>query len=156
MDRNRSLLPLAIVLLGVAMPLRAQTRGDAAAEVEVARLVARYDSAWNGRDTATVGRLLAPRYQYFTSRGGMSSRAETMTTLADPEYVLRRARRSELTVTPSVEVAIVASRWEGDGTYKGERFVDDQRCGQTWVRSGATWQLLSEHCVQIDPRRAAD
>ena len=156
MDRTPSLLPLAVALLGFAMPLRAQTRGDIAAEVEVARLVARYDSAWNGRDTVTVGRLLSPRYQYFTSRGGMSSRAETMATLADPAYILRHARRSELTVTPSGQVAIVASRWQGDGTYKGEGFTDDQRCGQTWVRSGPTWQLLSEHCVQIAPRPPAD
>ena len=138
------------LLLALAGPLQAQS--DAGAEAEVARLVARYDSAWNGRDTLTVSRLLAPRYQYFTSRGAMSPRAETMATLADPGYVLRQARRSELTVTASGPVAIVSSRWQGDGTYKGEAFTDDQRCGQTWVRAGRAWQLLGEHCVQIAPR----
>ncbi len=71
--------------------------------------------------------------------------------LADPGYVLERAHRSELVVTPSGTVAVVSSRWEGQGSYRGERFVDDQRCGQTWVRNGGDWQLLNEHCVQIAP-----
>ncbi|HEY8256661.1 MAG TPA: hypothetical protein VIG08_03320 [Gemmatimonadales bacterium] len=46
----------------------------------------------------------------------------------------------------------MSSRWKGAGTYKGEAFTDDQRCGQVWMRAGSTWQVLSEHCVQIAPR----
>ena len=142
---------VALASLVVARTAKAQT-GSRAAEAEVAALVATYDSAWNSRDTVAVSRLLAPSYQYFTSRGGMSSRAETMSNLADTAYVLRYARRSELTVTPSAGVAIVSSRWQGGGTWRGEAFTDDQRCGQTWVHAGRAWQLLSEHCVQIAPR----
>jgi hypothetical protein len=47
-------------------------------------------------------------------------------------------------------VAVVSSRWKGRGI-SGERFTDDQRCGQIWVRISHTWQVLSEHCVQIAP-----
>jgi hypothetical protein len=111
--------------------------------------VARYDSAWNRRDTSAVGLLLAPRYQYFSSRGGVSSRLETMSFLGDSSYRLELARRSEVTVTWSDPVAVVSSRWQGNGTYRGKAFNDDQRCGQIWLRTGGTWQLLNEHCVQI-------
>ena len=69
--------------------------------------------------------------------------------LSDPGYRLERAQRSEVAVTMSGDIAVVSSRWRGQGTYQGERFVDDQRCGQTWVRTGDSWQLLNEHCVQI-------
>jgi hypothetical protein len=49
----------------------------------------------------------------------------------------------------SGSVAVVGSRWQGQGTYRSEAFNDDQRCGQTWLRTPDVWQLLSEHCVQI-------
>ena len=57
--------------------------------------VARYDSAWNRKDSAAVSRLLAPDYQYFTSRGGISKRSESLTFLSSKDYVLdaRSARR---------------------------------------------------------------
>ena len=131
------------------VPLHAQVQGEPQVAAQVATLVAQYDSAWNRRDTTTVNRLLAPRYQYFTSRGGVSSRAETMGFLSAPDYVLERAERSELSVSLSGPVAVVSSRWQGEGSYRGETFKDDQRCGQTWVRTDRAWQLLSEHCVQI-------
>jgi hypothetical protein len=118
---------------------------------EVGAFVALYDSAWNQRDTSTVSRLLAPQYQYFTSRGGVSSRAETLAMLSSPDYRLEYARRSEIAVSFSDPVAVVSSRWVGRGTYRGQPFKDDQRCGQTWLLTSRTWQLLSEHCVQITP-----
>jgi ketosteroid isomerase-like protein len=129
-----------------ALPASGRAQADGPT---IAGLVARYDSAWNRRDSTTVNRLLAPNYQYFSSRGSVSSRAETMKFLSDPGYRLERAQRSEIAVTMSGDIAVVSSRWQGQGTYQGERFVDDQRCGQTWVRTGASWQLLNEHCAQI-------
>lgn len=145
---------LIVLALLAALPLEVEAQADARTSAHLERLVARYDSAWGRRDTLIVSRLLASRYQYFTSRGGVSSRAETMRFLIAPEYRLERARRSELTVTLSGPVAVVSSRWQGQGSYRGKPFVDDQRCGQTWALTGQRWQLLSEHCVQIIPEAA--
>lgn len=114
-------------------------------------VVARYDSAWNRRDTVTVGHFLAPEYQYFTSKGGVSSRAETLAMLSDREYRLEHAERSEIAFKETDPVVVVSSRWQGSGTYRSQRFKDDQRCGQTWLLKEWRWQLLSEHCVQIAP-----
>jgi ketosteroid isomerase-like protein len=141
-------------LIAIAHPSLASAQ-DGARTADVTALVARYDSAWNRRDTTAVSRLLAAGYQYFSSRGDVSSRAETMRFLADPHYLLKEARRSELTVTLSGSVAVVSSRWQGRGSYRGERFVDDQRCGQVWQQSAGRWRMLSEHCVQIAPPAAA-
>ena len=69
-----------------------------------------------------------------------------------PDYRLEHAKRSDIAVSLSGPVAVVSSRWVGRGTYRGQPFNDDQRCGQTWLQaSRRTWQLLSEHCVQITP-----
>jgi hypothetical protein len=122
---------------------------------KVGNAIATYDSAWKQRDTSTVSSLLAPEYRYFTSRGGVSSRAETLAMLSSSDYRLEQAKRSELQVWFSDQVAIVSSRWTGRGTYRGQRFNDDQRCGQTWLlTSDDVWQLLSEHCVQITPAQS--
>jgi Domain of unknown function (DUF4440) len=152
MRRHLVILTAAGMLAGaLALPRGARARIQPTYAPKVEAYVARYDSAWNQRDTSAVSRLLAPRYQYFTSRGGVSSRAETMAMLSDPGYRLAHAHRSEIVVSPSGPVAVVSSRWQGQGTYQGEPFKDDQRCGQTWLLTDRTWQLLSEHCVQITP-----
>jgi hypothetical protein len=148
MSASGPLFGLALTLAAI-VPLHAQD--ESRITVQVGALVARYDSAWNRRDTAVVGRLLAPRYQYFTSRGGVTSLAETIGFLSSPDYALRQAKRSEVSVSLSGPVAVVSSRWQGQGTYRGEAFTDDQRCGQTWLRTPGAWLLLSEHCVQIAP-----
>ena len=143
------------VLTMIVTPRHASAQSDSRAPGPLIGLMAQYDSAWNRRDTVAVGRLLAPRYQYFTSRGDVRSRAEIMTFLADPDYVLEAAKRSELAVTSSGPVAVVSSRWQGHGTYRGERFTDDQLCGLVWQRTMRGWRLLSEHCVQIVPQAPA-
>jgi hypothetical protein len=148
---TRRPVPFALLASVVIAPPGAVAQADVHAAAEVKALVASYDSSWNGRDTVRVGRLLAPGYQYFTSRGGLTSRTETMSFLSSPEYVLDQAKRSEVALTLNGPVAVVSSRWRGQGAFRGERFTDDQRCGQVWLRTGRTWQLLSEHCVQIEP-----
>jgi hypothetical protein len=142
-------LGLAVLTVIVGVPRSAPAQSESAETTELAALVAGYDSAWNRRDTVAVSRRLAPRYQYFTSRGEVSSRSETMTFLAAPDYVLEDAKRSELAITLSGPVAVVSSRWQGRGIYRGEPFIDNQRCGQVWQQTARGWQLLSEHCVQI-------
>jgi ketosteroid isomerase-like protein len=139
-------------LFVLARPATAQRAGSGVDSV--AALVTAYDRAWNSRDTATVRHILAPDYQYFTSRGGVESGEAAVEILASPEYQLQQASRSEVAVRLTGPVAVVSSRWKGRGTYRRERFTDDQRCGQIWVRTSHTWQLLSEHCVQI--ARAAE
>jgi hypothetical protein len=144
-------LGLAALLLAVAaLPVAGQQppRVSPAAD-SVTALIARYDQAWNGRDTATVDRLLAPDYQYFTSTGGVSSRGETLGFLSSPDYQLAHAARSEIQVRVSGLVAVASSRWRGHGRYRGKAFTDDQRCGQVWVRTDVAWLLLTEHCTQI-------
>jgi hypothetical protein len=117
--------------------------------------VAAYDSAWLSKDTALVGRLLGTDYIYFTSQGGLSSRAETIAFLTDTSYMLTGLRRSDVQVTVAGSAARVSSRWEGEGRYRGEPVRDDQTCGQIWVWRGARWQLFSEHCVNRSAAPAA-
>lgn len=126
-------------------------RGAAADSAAVAEAVRAYDAAWAARDTAAVGRWLAPEYRYFTSTGGVWSRAQLIELLASPSYEVESARRSELEPRLVGATAIVASRWQGHGTYSGGTFDDDQRCSLVLARRGQGWRLVAEHCTQIRP-----
>ncbi|MGH7579307.1 MAG: nuclear transport factor 2 family protein [Gemmatimonadales bacterium] len=150
MSRVRLVLTMVMGLLPLA-PWPAAGQSRAAAD-EIAGLVARYDSSWTRRDTTAIARFLAPEYQYFTSRGGVWRREAVLRLVSNPSYLLEYARRSEVTVTRRASTAVVSSRWEGGGSYEGERFTDDQRCGLVWIETPGGWRLLSEHCTQIVPR----
>src|SRR4051812_977464 len=58
----------------------------------IVAFIAQYDSAWKQRDTSAVSQVLAPRYQYFSSRGRVSYRPEVMAMLSSPEYRLEHAK----------------------------------------------------------------
>jgi len=57
------------------------------------------------------------------------------------------ARRSDMEITVVGATARVTSRWEGAGRFQGKPVLDDQTCGQTWVRHEGRWQLFTEHCA---------
>lgn len=115
----------------------------------VLQTLKKYDDAWNKKDAATVGEILAPDYVYFTSTGGLSNRTETLDFLVSPKYVLTLVERTEIKAFRSGETVIVSSRWKGKGFWAEGEINDDQRCGQVFVKDGKTWKMLSEHCVQI-------
>ncbi len=115
----------------------------------VLQLLKKYDDAWNKKDSATVGDILASDYIYFTSTGGTSSRQQTLDFLISPKYVLTFVERSEIKAFRNSNTVVVSSRWKGKGTYDKGEINDDQRCGQVFVKEGKKWKLLSEHCTQI-------
>jgi hypothetical protein len=90
---------LSIGLLGLVLAPRSAQGQDHGRAAEIVTLVARYDSSWNRQDTVALSRLLAPEYQYFTSRGRVWSRAELLRLVGSPSYVLQQARRSEVAVS---------------------------------------------------------
>jgi len=116
---------------------------------DISRIVERYDNAWNHKDTATIERILAPDYVYFSSKGQVTSRQSLIEELLSPNYKLASAERTELKVYLTLDTAVVSSRWKGYGTYDGQEFHDDQRCSIVLARGKQGWLVLSEHCTQI-------
>jgi ketosteroid isomerase-like protein len=108
-----------------------------------------YDNAWNTKKNKVVDSLYASQYRYFTSVGGISSRARNLEILAADYYKLIAANRTEIDIAIDGNVAIVSSRWQGNGIWKGEPFNDNQRCGLVIQKKGRELKLLSEHCVDI-------
>ena len=120
-------------------------------EEEIGRFVEKYDNAWNHKDMATVQRMLAAEYVYFSSKGQVRSRESLLQEFGSVKYKLESAERSELKVYRTMDTAVVSSRWKGHGTFDGREFHDDQRCSIVLARGKEGWLVLSEHCTQIVP-----
>ncbi len=119
---------------------------------EVLQTLKKYDDAWNKKDLATVGKILAAEYIYFTSIGGLSTRRQTLDFLNSPSYKLTFVERSEIKSYRTGDTVVISSRWKGRGSWEKGEINDDQRCGQVFVKNGKRWILASEHCVQIVSR----
>lgn len=141
-----SLLVALVLRLAAPSALAQAAPADSAA---VLRAVAAFDAACAAKDTMAAGRWLTPTYRYFTSTGGVWSRTQLLELLAAPAYRVERAQRSELEPRIMGTTAVVSSRWQGQGTYPGGRFDDDQRCSLVLVKVGVAWRLAAEHCTQI-------
>jgi len=116
---------------------------------DVLQTLKQYDDAWNRKDSATVDKLLAAEYVYFSSAGSTSSRQSTLALLTSPKYHLTSAERTEIKTFRAGETVVVSSRWRGKGTWNEQEINDDQRCSLVFARQGQNWKLLSEHCTQI-------
>jgi ketosteroid isomerase-like protein len=120
-------------------------------EKEAQKLVARYDEAWMRKDLAAIGKLLAPEYVYFSSKGGVSDLAATRTMLSSEGYRLERGRRDDMKAYRHGSTVVVSTHWTGAGVFDGKPFTDDQRCSVVVAFAGGTGRILSEHCTNLPP-----
>jgi ketosteroid isomerase-like protein len=144
-----ALLVAALGILGSAAP---GTNAPSSTNDRLVDFVRNYDKAWNRKDVPSVEHSLAADYVYFTSKGDVWSRQRTLDLLRSPKYILTSAERSEIEVHLTGKTAIVSSRWQGQGSFDGEEFRDDQRCSIVLARAGQSWKVLAEHCTQIATR----
>lgn len=120
---------------------------------EVINVVRRFDEAWNNKNLKAVDSLLAPSYIYFTQSGGIFDRGNLVQTAGSPDYALDSFERMEFYVELYENTAVVSTRWQGKGMYKGVYFNEDQRCSLTIIKSNDQVKILSEHCTPIRPNR---
>src|SRR5205807_3285397 len=90
-------------------------------EAAVIRAVHGYDAAWARRDTAMLGKLLAPTYRY--EAGATSGdRTQTLAFLALPAYAPSTATRDSIVVTMHGSAAMVTSVLHTRGQTRGRDF----------------------------------
>jgi hypothetical protein len=100
---------------------------------------------------AFIGRVLAPNYVYFSSKGAVRSRQSILDQVFSEKYRLVQAERGEVNVYLTAKTAVVGSRWKKHGEYAGKEFHDDQRCSTVLAHKNAEWLVLAEQCTQVAP-----
>ncbi len=140
-----------LAAIACARPAAAPPPAGGMLEKEALKLIARADDAWMRKDAAAVGKLLAPEYVYFTSKGGVWDLASVRTLLASPDYRLDRSRRDDVKAYRHDSTVVVSTHWTGAGVFDGKPFTDDQRCSVVVAFAGGSGRILSEHCTNIPP-----
>jgi ketosteroid isomerase-like protein len=135
--------------LACAPPAEAPPPAGGILEKEATKLVARYDEAWMRKDLAAIGKLLAPEYVYFSSKGDVSDLAATRKMLSSDGYRLERGRRDDVKAYRHGSTVVVSTHWTGAGVFEGKPFTDDQRCSVVVAFAGGSGRILSEHCTGI-------
>lgn len=120
-------------------------------EQEVVNIINRFDDGWRNKNLKEVDSVLAPAYIYFTQSGGVFSREGVVQTAGSSEYTLEKMKRSAISVQLYQNAAIVSTRWEGKGVYRGVPFDEDQRCSMVIVKTKDKVEILSEHCTPVKP-----
>ncbi|CAN5727623.1 hypothetical protein BH11BAC3_BH11BAC3_31160 [soil metagenome] len=120
---------------------------------EVIAVIKKFDEGWMQKNLKAVDSVLAPAYIYFTQSGGTFSRRNLVETAGSTDYTLEKMNRLEYYVQLDENTAIVSTRWQGKGIYKGVPFDEDQRCSVTVVKANNKVEILSEHCTPIRPSR---
>jgi len=109
-----------------------------------------YDQIWASRDTGLIKRAMNNQYINFTSTG--STRKRSVITgwfIPADKYKVEKAERTEISILLQRNIAIVSSRWVGNGIFGNEKFNDDQRRNLMIQKSEEKLKLLAEHCTQI-------
>jgi ketosteroid isomerase-like protein len=145
---------IAVLCLGCNDRSVQHAEENAVTEKEIRDFVNDYDRMWAKRDTTAMKEAMAENYIYFTSVGTTSTRDRIISwfTPAD-KYKVDTAIRSEINVVIHGNNAVVSSRWIGSGSFDGERFRDDQRCGFVIKKENGKLSIISEHCVQIEKKQ---
>lgn len=129
---------------------QAEKKEDRLTEAEVKDFVNKYDRLWANRDTTGMKQAVDENYIYFTSTGATIGRKDMLSWFVPADkYKVEKAERTEVTVQLNGNTAIVSSRWMGNGSFDGEKFNDDQRCGLVIQKKSGRLVLIGEHCTQI-------
>jgi ketosteroid isomerase-like protein len=117
---------------------------------EVEEFIMSYDDMWARRDTSLMKETMSDNYIYFSSTGRTIDRKSIMDWFNPADkYKVDSVSRNEIKITIEGSTAIVSSRWVGRGSFGGEKFEDDQRCGLVIRKENGKLKILSEHCTQI-------
>ena len=135
---NRSLLALALL----ASPLAAQQPSSAAAERTLFRLENDWAQAVVHRDSAAIGRLVAPRWVY-SDESGVMNRAEGIKSFTSGPDVVREASNSQMRAIVYPTTAVVIGILEMKGRNATGPFVRRYRYTDTWAMIGGRWQCVA-------------
>ena len=116
---------------------------------EVYNAITVFDNAWKSKTAPAVDSILSPAYIYFTPSGNTFPRDSIINTAASDIYILTRADRLISDIYVDGNTAVVNTRWQGKGDYRGVPFDDDQRCSITVMKINGQVKLISEHCTSI-------
>jgi ketosteroid isomerase-like protein len=134
---SRWLMTLGVAVLATScatMPKAPEAQAPAQAAAEISQLESAWATAFNGRDTGFMERVLAPEFTLFS--GVLTRRDDWMKVWLGPERLPYEAKVIDVVVAGDTAVATLEASWR-----KKSLLTD------TWSRRNGRWQLVFRHSV---------
>lgn len=120
---------------------------------DVEALMTEWQNAWFTKNARAIAEMMTDDYIYVAPNGAVMDRATILGVVADPTYALTGGTHTEAVVRMLGEdAAMVRRRWQGNGTYRGQKFVEDHRCVTICDRSSGQWRIRYEQCSAVVAR----
>jgi len=121
----------------------------AAQEKSAASVILRYEAKWTEayklRNINILSSLLAEDFVITIEDGNTFSKAGYITHSADSSVHVEVAELSDLKVRIHGNVAVVTGAYHERGESNGKPYEYHDRLTDVWMKSGATWQVISSH-----------
>jgi ketosteroid isomerase-like protein len=115
-----------------------------------AELTTAWFDAWRRKDASAVERMMAADYVYVAPNGAVMDREAILGIIEDPSYGITSGAHTDVAVVHlGSDAALVHHHWRGEGTFRGQVFVDDQQCVMIWFRSEGRWRVQYEQASPI-------
>jgi ketosteroid isomerase-like protein len=125
---------------------------QAAATAALKQLNDDWNRAWIEKDVAAVEKLMGSDYVYVAPNGQVLDRKAILAILHSPGYRIHHGTRTEVVIKPiTADTGAVVHHWQGEGSFEGAEFHDNQRCTMMCARTGGQWQVVLEQCSIIAP-----
>ena len=149
MNRKIVVALVAVGGLAVAMPLVAQTGGDASSKVQ--QLEKEMRRAQMKNDVNWYQEHLADGYVEGHSWGDWATKAEAIKQAQDKSIKLTKGDISDVKVaTFGPNIAIAHYRFTYDATFNGTHRARTVICSDTWINQSGAWKLASNHCSHVE------
>jgi ketosteroid isomerase-like protein len=118
---------------------------------DVETLMTAWQDAWFTKNGRAIAEMMTDDYVYVAPNGAVMDRATILGVVNDATYALTGGAHTETVVSMLGEgAAMVRRRWRGNGTYRGQKFVEDHRCVTICDRSsGGQWHIRYEQCSAV-------
>ncbi len=94
------------------------------------------------KDAAAAERLLADDYVFLQADGQVSSKAENMAVLRDPQFVCESLTTEDVKIRVFHDVGVVTGRLIMRATYRGQDVGGEFLYTDVWVKRRGRWQTV--------------
>ena len=149
-------VPLIVLALGAAGPLSCARRSEDARR-EVLRAEEEWAEASLRNDADAMGRYLDDEWTVVDPEGGVTNKATYLGWFKSGDVVMDALKVvGEPMVRIYVDTAIVITRAESRGRFKGKPFSADERATDVFVKREGRWRAVSTHISTVARPKPTD
>lgn len=113
------------------------------------QISADWDRAMVSNDADAIGRFMADDWVIIGTDGSVDTRAHFLDLVRSGTVTHDVMETHDMDIRVYGDAAVVIGRGVSGGTYRGRKFLLDERVSSVFVREGEVWRCVSTHLSKI-------